>query len=292
LWSLAAAFAAAQAPLYFVTNFSVDGNEVYRISIVIALMFLLSTLALVRYRNPVIGLALAGHAQMTSIGLIAIGYSYFAASLAMPLQDELFMAMDRALGLDWQPMMQWVSARQWRIDLASFGYASLTYQSFAVAPLLVLFMRFHAIQILTFSSLISVIVTVAVFAALPAVSTFAHLGIVDQMREILHVTGGFSHLPDLAQARAGGPLVLYQQPQGMVAFPSFHACAAVLLMRAYWQVPMFRWPAVALNLLMIAATPFIGSHYFVDVIAGIIVAIGAIRLACWLLPPPETVASH
>ena len=41
---------------------------------------------------------------------------------------------------------------------------------------------------------------------------------------------------------------------------------------AAWPVPIARWVAVAINSLMLVATPIDGSHYFVDILAGIGIA--------------------
>jgi membrane-associated phospholipid phosphatase len=42
---------------------------------------------------------------------------------------------------------------------------------------------------------------------------------------------------------------------------------------------MVRWIALALNLAMAAATPLSGGHYFVDLVAGAILAVAAIAAA-------------
>ena len=68
-------------------------------------------------------------------------------------------------------------------------------------------------------------------------------------------------------------------PRGLITFPSFHAALGVIFARAFWSVPWLRWPALAVNLLMIAATPVNGGHYFVDVAAGGAVACVAIWAA-------------
>jgi hypothetical protein len=286
IWLLVASFAVAQTPFYFLTGFSLAVDEILKIGLFIALFFCVSTLALIKYRAPAVGLALAGYVQMNLMGLIGLGYSYFAAALAMPLQDGFLMAVDRAMGLDWMAMMQWITADRWRTQIASWAYVSLVPQGLLAVPLLVLFHRFHTVQILTVGSFIGIVVTVAIFALLPAVSVFEHLGIVEQMKAALPVSGGYSHLPDFLAAREGRPMVLYHQPQGMVPFPSFHACSSVMLVWAFWTVPLLRWPVFALNLLMMLATPVIGSHYFIDVFAGCAVAVGAIALAKRLLPEP------
>jgi len=52
----------------------------------------------------------------------------------------------------------------------------------------------------------------------------------------------------------------------------------VLFPLALWRTAVVRWLAFALNGLMLIATPAYGSHYVVDVIAGVIVAV-----ACWIV---------
>jgi len=66
---------------------------------------------------------------------------------------------------------------------------------------------------------------------------------------------------------------------GLIAFPSFHTTAAILFAWALWRVSYVRLIGIALNAAMITATPLHGSHYFVDVIAGIGVAIASLWLA-------------
>jgi membrane-associated phospholipid phosphatase len=41
---------------------------------------------------------------------------------------------------------------------------------------------------------------------------------------------------------------------------------------ALWPVPVLRWLFLALNVAMLVATPIDGSHYFIDVFAGVALA--------------------
>lgn len=66
---------------------------------------------------------------------------------------------------------------------------------------------------------------------------------------------------------------------GVLTFPSFHAVSAILYMWAFWPLAWFRPVTVAWNIAMIVATPMGGGHYFVDILAGILVAVLAILAA-------------
>jgi membrane-associated phospholipid phosphatase len=44
-------------------------------------------------------------------------------------------------------------------------------------------------------------------------------------------------------------------------------------MAAFWPVPVARWFSAVINSLMLAATPIDGSHYLVDILAGVAIAV-------------------
>ena len=66
---------------------------------------------------------------------------------------------------------------------------------------------------------------------------------------------------------------------GIVTFPSFHAASAVLYTWALWPLRWSRPLVVLVNGVMLAATPLNGGHYFIDVIAGVAIAVSAIVAA-------------
>ena len=65
--------------------------------------------------------------------------------------------------------------------------------------------------------------------------------------------------------------------EGIITFPSLHASLGILFAAALWRVRGIKWAALGLNALMLFATPAYGSHYFVDVIAGVVFA-----ALCWI----------
>ena len=66
---------------------------------------------------------------------------------------------------------------------------------------------------------------------------------------------------------------------GLVTFPSFHACAALLFTWAVAPIRGARAVTVTLNAAMLVATPFCGAHYLVDVIAGLALGAGALAVS-------------
>jgi membrane-associated phospholipid phosphatase len=67
-----------------------------------------------------------------------------------------------------------------------------------------------------------------------------------------------------------GAAISWQQAQGIITFPSFHTAWALILTATFWHTRL-RWPAVALNAVMIVSTVTTGGHYYVDVFAGALV---------------------
>jgi membrane-associated phospholipid phosphatase len=71
--------------------------------------------------------------------------------------------------------------------------------------------------------------------------------------------------------------------QGLVVFPSFHTILAMLCIFAARPLRFLKYPLLALNLLIILASPAMGGHYFIDIIAGIILAALTISLPGYIL---------
>jgi membrane-associated phospholipid phosphatase len=115
--------------------------------------------------------------------------------------------------------------------------------------------------------------TCFIFMLMPATTAWTHSGQEALAARILPdlPTTTNSWLNDLMQIRSGlGRHIV--KPSGIIAFPSFHCASAVLNAWAVWKVRAARWPFLAVNLLMIAATPLIGGHYVADLIGGTAVA--------------------
>lgn len=83
-----------------------------------------------------------------------------------------------------------------------------------------------------------------------------------------------------------GATLSWQQAQGIITFPSFHTAWALILVATFWNTRL-RWPAVALNAVMIVSTVTTGGHYYVDVFAGALVGALVICLPMETAVVPE-----
>ena len=90
----------------------------------------------------------------------------------------------------------------------------------------------------------------------------------------------YTHFEILPVLRAGGLRALdLARLGGIITFPSFHAAASILAIWGFWSVWWLRPGALMVYVGMLLATPLMGGHYFVDIIAGIGVAAIAIAAA-------------
>jgi membrane-associated phospholipid phosphatase len=100
----------------------------------------------------------------------------------------------------------------------------------------------------------------------------------------LHPVDDFDHVRHLLLLREGKLRVPeIGQLTGIVTFPSFHAAAAMLYLWALWAISWMRAIAVICNVLLLLSTPIDGGHYFIDVVAGVclaILSILAVRSLC------------
>lgn len=179
------------------------------------------------------------------------------AASGRPLVDESLASIDATLGFSSVKLVAWVAQYPWLSLIMKCAYFSVIPQTCLVMlvnaekPDLWVFLRrfFLAAQI-----------TVCFFFFFPAEGVATCI--------TPQIAARFYAL------RAGAPLD-WQQAQGIITFPSFHTAWAIILMATFWKSPL-RWPAIALNALMIASTVTTGGHYFIDVPAGAIVGLLAI----------------
>ena len=129
----------------------------------------------------------------------------------------------------------------------------------------------------------ALVATTFISTMVPALGAYQQLGL--SPGDYAHITpGGYlDQLRDFPRVRDGSLRELdIIHLVGIITFPSFHAAACVLYLWALWAVWWMRPIVVLTNGLMLLSTPIGGGHYFVDVFAGVAVAVLAIAAARWI----------
>jgi hypothetical protein len=229
--------------------------------------------------NPRISCALVATAQMILALSVMTPLTYLAMSIDLPLQDTALLAWDRTLGLDFRSYLDFVNARPLLIGPLAFGYRSIGWQIFGIMIVLPLagYYRRSAAAICAFT--LALVATTCISAMVPAIGVYGVLGLHASDFPNIQPGGYYDTLRDAPLVRAGtlhGLNLL--RLVGVLTFPSFHAASAALYLWALWPLRWLRLLLVPCNILMIAATPLAGGHYFVDVLAGIAVSAAAIAV--------------
>ena len=198
-----------------------------------------------------------------------LGYTVGIAGrlgMSIPLKDEYFAHLDHSLGVSVPEITAW-SSHHWLGSLISSTYPFLFPMLMVSYFLPALTGKVKAAQQFITSNLIAFAVSVPLFGLFPAVGPWY----------------GY-HLPanptmaacqlSLLHLRAAGPYSL--QLYGVVCFPSFHVIWVLLSANSLWCFKLLRIPVAILSVLIILSTMTGGWHYFVDVLAGLLVASAAI----------------
>jgi membrane-associated phospholipid phosphatase len=194
--------------------------------------------------------------------IFGVRLNYLAATLDFPLQDKFFAHLDAAVGFDW---LTWASIA-WShpvfIKILIWAYRSNIYQPFFVIAFLAIWgARGRNRELLT-ATLFSYLLTVAIFAILPAFGPQRAFGIPSEWDSVLSALRNGTHT-----------LLPYV---GIVSFPSFHSSMAITLAASMRGNRYLFAAASILNALMLIATVPIGYHYLIDVVAGVAIGLASL----------------
>jgi len=236
--------------------------------------------------NSRVAFILGSIAQLGLMLLLVRPVIYILAAANLPLQDANLAYIDRVLGLDWQAYFHFFYDRPTLIPYVVFCYAMIGWPVFGIPIVLGSSRHYCRLQQFILAWMLTLIAATIVSPLLPAIGTYHQYGI--QLDISKFNPGNYLiQLRDLPLLRDGSLRVLDSAALGgIITFPSFHAAAAVLYLWAFWSIWWMRPVALIVNVGMLLVTPMGGGHYFVDVFAGIGIAVLAIaaarRIAEWL----------
>lgn len=215
-------------------------------------------------------------AALIQITLYTACYSvlmYALATLDQPLMDEPLMAFDRLCGVHLPHIVGWSQSHEAIERLLQLAYNSLLWQT----PLVIVLLGFTGDRLnlegFVRQFLLSTLVCAVVFGIAPAAGPFAAYGYEPNATQARYLT----HLHELREGIR--TVVTWRGAEGLITFPSFHTCWAILLA---WSV-RGRWvtlvPSVIVNAAVVVSTLTTGWHYFADVLGGCVTAVVCIALS-------------
>jgi len=188
---------------------------------------------------------------------------------AFPMQDSRFADLDHSIGINVPGIMAFAQ----RIGVANaINRTYMMLSPFVVFAFLLPALTGKPLPARRFitSNLIAFALGLPLFVLFPAAGPWSGY----------HFPPGpdrFACEAGLLQLRQAGPYIFH--PAGVVCFPSFHVIWAVLAAHTLWGFRWLRVPAATVAGLIIVSTLTLGWHYFVDVLAGLIVASIAVTLS-------------
>jgi hypothetical protein len=218
--------------------------------------------------------------QYVLIVFSATVLSYSAATVGRPLIDRELLLADQYIGYDWRAYVEFAKSHPLIASAMRFSYAFIFFVPLIVTVALSATNNVRALEKFILAGLISLVLTVGIFALFPATTAWTHLQLSDAE------VAAFHHLPlssqdwigKLIQIRQGGAATLQTlNGNGLIAFPSFHCTAALLLVWSMWTIRWLRAPLVIISLTLLVATPIFGGHYISDMIAGAVVMVISVR---------------
>ena len=228
--------------------------------------------------DPFISIGAEGCAQLSVILTLGTLLNYPLAAAAFPYRDADLHAIDLSLGLDWRTYLHFFNTHPTLGAIIDAAYHSIRVQFLLVLGVLVATSRFVRLQQFILAITFSLLVALVIFAFVPATGAYIFLQI--PSADYANLSPSFIYMQHLEAMRTGDESFLINagSMEGLITFPSFHTVCAILFAWALLPVRILRWPIVALNVLMISSTPISGAHYFIDLVAGSIVA--ALSIAC------------
>jgi membrane-associated phospholipid phosphatase len=219
--------------------------------------------------EPIISDICGGLAVLLFAGVTAGIISLAGVRLGAPLIDGKLAAFDSAFLLDTRSIVTAVANRPILARFLGFAY----YSSFPIIVVSVAFLgwarRVKSLWQLAFVFAFTLIGCATISVFFPAIGAFSHFAYPAEVLKGLPSGAGIYHLPTFEYYRdAVAPVISLATSDGVVTFPSFHCCLALMTTFAYVKQRWLFRILLLWNALVIVSTIPIGGHYIVDLLVG------------------------
>jgi hypothetical protein len=186
-----------------------------------------------------------------------------------PLIDGQLAGLDHALGVETPNVLRVVAAHPFWSRLLGIAYEGSFPLLGGTLIMLAVTRRFEQLWTLAFVFAATVLACTMVSVFVPARGAFAHFGYPAEIIDRLPAGAGTYHLTKFDYYRQHpNPFISFAQLQGVVTFPSFHCCLALMTIAACRGVRLLAQASLAWNVLVIVSTLPVGGHYAIDLPAG------------------------
>jgi membrane-associated phospholipid phosphatase len=200
---------------------------------------------------------------------------YLLMSTRVPLADDLLDSWDRAVGFDWLAYATAIAAHPWLAQTLRLSYLSLT--QLTIVLFAALFYLKGAARAAEYVRLFFVCAAASTIigAFFPCIGVMIRYAS-PELAAAFGTGAGTYYIQPLEALRSTAPYQLdLREMPGLVEFPSFHTASAILVAYVCRGLRALSWVAILYAVALVASTPLMGGHYFVDLIAGTLLAASA-----------------
>jgi hypothetical protein len=222
---------------------------------------------------------LLGTSFLCAFSAAASLLNYMLLTVAGPRIDFLLTAVDHSMGFDWVQAMTVMSHHPILNKVFFVAYATTLPQIAALVIMLSLSGRHEEVYRFCLAVAVGALIAIGIWAIVPSLgakSIYALPGSMEH-RMALEVTTDYGRA--LVNLLHHGPgYITPKDVRGLIAFPSYHAVLALLLIWYARGIAWLRWPALILNLVVLVSAPIQGGHHLIDIFGGSAVAVLAVLL--------------
>lgn len=232
-----------------------------------------------RWPNPAMHIISECLALLTLCSAVTIILSYCAMRLALPLADAQLVGLDAMLGFDAGAIVRWFDAKGTYSFALELAYCSFWPQLILMPMLLTVYVSPASAYRFVTAFVLICLTSCAISAGYPCLSAYSWFGLQPGDFQTINPALGV-HFLDSFNGVRGDPnfVVSASEISGIITFPSVHAAVAALCTLAAWPLRRGRWLFLILNLAMTLSAITHGSHYVIDLFAGIAIALVAVAL--------------
>ncbi|MBB2963717.1 phosphatase PAP2 family protein [Methylobacterium sp. R2-1] len=273
-WALVGVLVGLDALWLAVTGIGVAWPGLLAVSAAVAVLLGLALLFSAVKPEPKLRAMALSSAYLAAFTTAAALLHYLSATLALPLADPVLAHVESILGFDWRGWVGLLADHPGLSRWLALAYHSSGPQVGLVVIALSAVSRVARLWAYARLFTLALLASIAVSALFPAVGPYAFYAPQAYPQGHLETVGALWHLEALHALRDGTlPTIALSEIRGLVTFPSFHACLAVLTAWALAPVPVIGPLALLLNGAIIVATLGAGGHYLPDVLAGTLMGV-------------------
>ena len=244
-------------------------------------------------RNPHFATITRETAWLIAFSLAAGLLSNLAITANLPLVDNQLAAFDHALGFHWRWWYEFISSDKPVGTLLSAAYVAALPEIVIVMVALAALNRADRVSEMVLATMIGALIAIAISTLIPAAGPLPYFHpdeatlAVPPVVDLDYKSTFFALRLGMVHAFSVDDL------KGLIAFPSYHATLAVLLVLATRGIPRLFWPAAVINAVVLASAPVDGGHHLADVVGGMAVAVVSLAIAHalrgWVMTPHRIV---